>query len=58
MALPRNNTETITPNLIQSEDTTNALTKLLEQFKNLIQQLLQQNTMVHNLLTTLVNKMK
>jgi hypothetical protein len=58
MFQPRNSIETTTPNLIQSEDTTNALTKFLDEFKNLIQQLLQQNTMVLNMLTTLVNKMK
>jgi hypothetical protein len=44
--------------LFRSHYTTNILTKFLDEFKNLIQQLLQQNTMVLNMLKTLVNKMK
>jgi bisphosphoglycerate-dependent phosphoglycerate mutase len=58
MAHPRNYAETTKRNLPQTEDTTNILTKFLDEFKNLIQQLIQQNTMVLNMLTMLVNKTK
>jgi hypothetical protein len=57
MAQPRHNAEMTKHNLPQPEDTTNILTKFLDKLKNLIQQLLQQNTKVLNMLTTLVNKM-
>jgi hypothetical protein len=57
MAQPRHNAETTKRNLSQPEDTTNILTKFLDKLKNLIQQLLQQNTMVLNMLTMLINKM-
>jgi hypothetical protein len=58
MAQPRNYAETTMRNLPQTEHTTSILTKFLDEFKNLIQQLLQQNTMVLNMLTTLVKKTK
>jgi hypothetical protein len=56
MAQPRHNAETTKRNLPQPKYTTNILTKFLDELKNLIQQLLQQNTMVLNVLTTLVNR--
>jgi hypothetical protein len=43
-------------NITPPEETIHVLTKFLDEFKNLLQQLLQQNTMVLNMLTTLVNK--
>lgn len=42
----------------QTEDTTTVLNKFLEEFKNLFNQLIQQNSMVLNMLTMLMNKMK
>lgn len=44
-------------NTNQVEDTANTLTKFLEEFKGIFNQLLQQNSMVLNMLTMLMNKL-
>lgn len=44
-------------NINQTEDMTTALTKFLEEFRGLFNQLLQQNSMVLNMLTMLIDKL-
>jgi hypothetical protein len=53
----RSYAEITRPNLAPPENPTTILSKVLDEFKNLLQQLLQQNTLVLNMLTTLVNKL-
>jgi hypothetical protein len=40
----------------QTEDTAISLTKFIEEFKELFSQLIQQNSMILNMLTKLINK--
>jgi hypothetical protein len=42
----------------QDEELTGTITKILNEFKGLFNQLLQQNSMVLNMLTILINKLK
>jgi hypothetical protein len=56
--LPRSYADVAKHNQIQTDETTATLAQLVAEFKNLIQQLFQQNTMVLNLLTTLVIQSK
>ena len=52
----RNYAEVTRSNTNQIEDTAIILTKLIDEFKGLFNQLLQQNSMVLNMLTKLINK--
>ena len=54
---PRSYADATRRNPAPPEESTHILIKFLDEFKNLLQQLLQQNTMVLNMITTLVNKM-
>jgi hypothetical protein len=45
-------------NVNQDEELTGSITKILNEFKGLFNQLLQQNSMVLNMLTMLINKPK
>jgi hypothetical protein len=45
-------------NTNQNEEVTGSITKILNEFKGLFNQLLQQNSMVLNMLTMLINKLK
>ena len=53
---PRSYAEVTRSNTHQTEDTAITLTKFIEEFKGLFNQLLQQNSMILNLLTKLINK--
>jgi hypothetical protein len=53
----RSYAEAALSNTATQENPIPILSKLLDEFKNLLQQLLQQNTLVLNMLTTLVNKL-
>jgi hypothetical protein len=56
--LPRSYTDVAKHYQLQTDETTTTLAQLLAEFKNLIQQLFHQNTMVLNLLTMLVTQSK
>jgi hypothetical protein len=53
---PRSHVEVTRSSTNQVEDTANILTKLIDEFKGLFNQLLQQNSMILNMLTMLINK--
>ena len=52
----RSYTEVTRSNTYQFEDTAIALTKFIDEFKGLFNQLLQQSSMILNMLTKLINK--
>ena len=50
-------TEITKQSIIQGEDTHNIFSTFLDEFKNLFNQLMQQNSMILNMLTMLINKL-